>query len=338
VPDNRILKIYLLSTFYKISLFHSVVCGVNLNHLFLFRAVAEAGGFSRAAERVHVSQPAISMQVGELEAQLGLSLFHRLGRGVKLTAAGQLLLGYAQRLGALATEAEQAMAEMKGLRRGHLAIGASTTIGVYLLPNLLGEYRRRYPDIDLRFDIANTEDIQRRLVDGTLDAGLTEGLPPDCHEIETVVFLRDRLVPIAQPDHPRLKADGKPLTLQQLCAEPMIVRETGSGTRDVIDHALAKRGQKLQRLPLVLGSTEAIKRAVAAGLGVAIVSHLTIQTELAAGQLAILPLRGFQLTRPLHRLCWRNRARDPATLAFLALLDQRYPPTVESERCVTHKR
>ena len=310
---------------------------MNLNHLFLFRAVAEAGGFSRAAERVHVSQPAISMQVGELEEHLGLTLFHRLGRGVKLTAAGELLLGYAQRLGALAAEAERAMAEVRGLRRGHLAIGASTTIGVYLLPNLLGEYRRLYPDIDLQFDIANTEDIERRLADGTLDAGITEGLPPNSEELETLVFLRDQLVPIARPDHPRLKPASRPLTLGQLCAEPMIVREAGSGTREVIERALAKRGQKLQRTTMVLGSTEAIKRAVAAGLGVAIVSHLTIQTELASGQLAILPVRGFHLSRPLHRLYWRNRAGNPATLAFLALLDQRYPPEMASERRQTLK-
>jgi DNA-binding transcriptional LysR family regulator len=298
--------------------------GMNLNHLFLFRAVAEAGGFSRAAERIHISQPAISMQVGELEEQLGLTLFHRLGRGVKLTAAGELLLGYAQRVGALAVDAERAMAEVKGLCRGRLAIGASTTIGVYLLPSLLGEYRRLYPDIELQFDIANTEDIERRLVDGTLDAGLTEGLPPSCDGVEIVVFLRDQLVPIARPDHPRLKAGSRPLTLAQLCAEPMIVREAGSGTRDVIESALAKRGKKLQRTTMVLGSTEVIKRAVAAGLGVAIVSHLSIQTELASGQLAILPVHGFELSRPLHRLCWRNRAGNPATLAFLALLDQRY--------------
>jgi DNA-binding transcriptional LysR family regulator len=310
---------------------------MNLNHLFLFRAVAEAGGFSRAAERIHVSQPAISMQVGELEQHLGLALFHRLGRGVKLTAAGELLLGYAQRLGALAVEAERAMAEVRGLRRGHLAIGASTTIGVYLLPNLLGEYRRLYPNIDLQFDIANTEDIERRLADGTLDAGLTEGLTPNSEELETVVFLRDQLVPIARPDHPRLKPGSRPLTLGQLCAEPMIVREAGSGTREVIERALAKRGQKLQRTTMVLGSTEAIKRAVAAGLGVAIVSHLTIQTELESGQLAILPVHGFQLSRPLHRLWWRNRAGNPATLAFLALLDQRYPPEMASERRLTVK-
>jgi DNA-binding transcriptional LysR family regulator len=302
---------------------------MNLNHLFLFRVVAEAGGFSRAAERIHVSQPAVSMQVGELEEQLGLTLFHRLGRGVKLTAAGELLLGYAQRLGALAVEAERAMAEVRGLRRGRLAIGASTTIGVYLLPDLLGEYRRLYPDIDLKFDIANTEDIERRLVDGTLDAGLTEGLPPSDDEVEIVVFLRDQLVAIARPDHPQLKAGHKPLTLKQLCAEPMIVREAGSGTREVIERALVKRGQKFHRTTMVLGSTEAIKRAVAAGLGVAIVSHLTIQTELASGQLAILPVHGFQLTRPLHRLCWRNRAGNPATLAFLALLDKRYPPEMK---------
>jgi DNA-binding transcriptional LysR family regulator len=298
---------------------------MNLNHLFLFRAVAEAGSFSRAAESVHVSQPAISMQVAELEAQLDLTLFHRLPRGVKLTAAGQLLFGYAQRLGALADEAQRAMAELKGLRRGRLSIGASTTIGVYLLPDLLGEYRRRYPEIDLQFDIANTEQIVNRLVDGTLDAGLTEGLPPNPDELESVIFLRDELVPIVRPDRLRLDVGSEPLTLRELCAEPMILREPGSGTREVIEGALAKRRQKLQRIAMVLGSTEAIKRAVAAGLGVAIVSHLTIQAELALGRLAILPVRDFQLTRPLLRLCCRNREQDPATLAFLALLEQRYP-------------
>jgi DNA-binding transcriptional LysR family regulator len=298
---------------------------MNLNHLFLFRAVAEAGSFSRAAESVHVSQPAISMQVAELEGQLGLTLFHRLPRGVKLTAAGQLLFGYAQRLGALADEAQRAMAEVKGLRRGHLSIGASTTIGAYLLPDLLGEYRRRYPDIELQFDIANTEQIVNRLVDGTLDAGLTEGLPPNRDELNSVTFLQDELVPIVRPDHPGLAAGSEPLTLRQLCAEPIILREPGSGTREVVEGALARRRQKLQRIAMVLGSTEAIKRAVAAGLGVAIVSHLTIQAELALGQLAILPVRGFQVNRPLLRLCCRNREQDPATLTFLALLDQRYP-------------
>ena len=298
---------------------------MNFNHLFLFRAVAEAGSFSRAGETVHISQPAISMQVAELEAQLDLTLFHRLPRGVKLTAAGQLLFGYAQRLGALADEAQSAMAEVKGVRRGRLSIGASTTIGVYLLPDLLGEYRRRYPDIDLRFDIANTEEIENRLVDGILDAGLTEGLPPNRDDLESVIFLRDELVPIVRPDHPRLAAGAKPFTLQQLCAEPIILRERGSGTREVIEGALARRRQKLQRIAMVLGSTEAIKRAVAAGLGVAIVSHLTIQAELVLGRLAILPVRGLQVSRPLLRLCCRNRAQDPATLAFLALLNQRYP-------------
>jgi len=304
---------------------------MNLNHLFLFRAVAEAGSFSRAAETVHVSQPAISMQVAELEAQLELTLFHRLPRGVKLTAAGQLLFGYAQRLGELADEAQRAMAEVRGVRRGRLSIGASTTIGVYLLPDLLGEYRRRHPDIDLRFDIANTEEIENRLVDGILDAGLTEGLPPNRDELESVIFLRDELVPIGRPDHPRLAAGGKPFTLQQLCAEPIILRERGSGTREVIEGALARRRQKLQRIAMVLGSTEAIKRAVAAGLGVAIVSHLTIQAELALGRLAILPVRGFQVSRPLLRLCCRNREQDPATLAFLALLNQRYPADLKSQ-------
>ena len=265
------------------------------------------------------------MQVGELETELGLTLFHRLPRGVKLTATGQLLLDYAQRLSSLVTEAERAMAEVKGLSRGRLAVGASTTIGVYLLPNLLGEYRRRHPGIDLQFDIANTEEIEWRLADGTLDAGLTEGLPPSSGEVESVIFLRDQLVPIAPPDHPRLRAKNKVLSLPELCAEPMIQREAGSGTREVIERHLAKRGQKLQCATMVLGSTEAIKRAVIAGLGVAIVSHLAIQAELMSGQLVILPVRNFQLTRPLHQLCWRGRELNPAALAFVRLLKEKYP-------------
>jgi DNA-binding transcriptional LysR family regulator len=295
---------------------------LNLNHVSLFRAVAEAGSFSKAAQSIRVSQPAISMQVGELESHLGLSLFYRLPRGVRLTPAGELLLGYAQRLAGLTNETERAMEEMKGLRRGKLAIGASTTIGVYLLPALLGEYRLLYPEIDLQFDIAKTEDIENRLLDRTLDAGLTEGLAPELKELEAVVFLQDDLVPIARPDHPAFASEAEPMTVRQLCLEPMIVREAGSGTREVMEQELAKRGQKLLNSKMILGNTEAIKRAVAAGLGISIVSRLSIQTELASRQIAILPVRDLQLRRPLHRVCWRGGPLNPATLAFFALLDR----------------
>ena len=298
---------------------------INRNHLALFRAVAEAGGFSRAAETVHVSQPAISMQVAELEESLGTPLFDRLPRGVRLTDAGQTLLGYAQRIGTLEGEAERAMRELRGLARGRLALGASTTIGSYLLPAILGDFRRVHPAVELHLTIANTEEIKNRLIDRTLDLGLTEGTPPQDEALSVRVFSEDDLIVIAPKNHPfAARASGKrrpkPITARQLCAQPMIVREPGSGTREVIDRALAAGRTQAGNVALILSTTEAIKRAVAAGLGLAVVSRLCVGLELAEGLLVEVPVRDLKLRRPLHALTLRGRQPGPAGQAFAALL------------------
>ena len=298
---------------------------INRNHLALFRAVAEAGGFSRAAEIVHVSQPAISMQVAELEKSLGTPLFDRLPRGVRLTHAGETLFGYAQRIVALEGEAEHAMREMRGLRRGRLAIGASTTIGSYLLPTQLGEFRRQYPAVELELIIGNTDEIKQRLVDRTLDLGLTEGTLPKDAELRARVFAEDELIVIAPPVHPFAssvtgKKKLKAITTARLCTEPMIVREPGSGTRDVIDRALATNGAALGNVVLTLNRTEAIKRAVLAGLGLAIVPRLCVALELAGGLLLEVPISNLQMRRPLHELILRGRQPSPSVQAFVSLL------------------
>ncbi len=297
---------------------------LNRNHLALFRAVAEAGGFSRAAEIIHLSQPAISMQVAELEESLGTPLFDRLPRGVRLTDAGQTLLGYAQRIRSLEGEAERAMRELRGLERGRLALGASTTIGSYLLPTVLGDFRRLHPAVELHLTIANTDEIKNRLIDRTLDLGLTEGTPPQDEALSARVFSEDDLIVIAPSNHPfAARAPGKrrpkPITARQLCAQPMIVREPGSGTREVIDRALAAC-QAQAEVALILGTTEAIKRAVAAGLGLAVVSRLCVGLELAGGLLVEVPVRDLKLRRPLHLLTLRGRLASPSAQAFAALL------------------
>ena len=315
---------------------------INRNHLALFRAVAEAGGFSRAAAGVHVSQPAISMQVAELEAALGAPLFDRLPRGVRLTDAGETLLGYARRIATLEIEAERAMRELRGLQRGRLALGASTTIGSYLLPAVLGEFRRRHPAIELALTIGNTDDIKQRLIDRTLDLGLTEGAPPEDEELSARVFYGDELIVIAPPGHPfAAPAPGKKqprsITSQQLCAQPMIVREPGSGTREVIDRALAVSGARVGNVTLTLSSTEAIKRAVAAGLGLAVVSRLCVGLELAGGLLVEVPVRGLKLRRPLHELTLRGRQPGPPVLAFAVLLARGAGPLVSEMMYQTRK-
>ena len=292
---------------------------INRNHLALFRAVAEAGGFSHAAAAVHVSQPAISMQVAELESALGTMLFDRLPRGVRLTPAGEILFGYAQRIAALERDAERAMDELRGLRRGRLALGASATVGSYLLPAVLGDFRRRHPAVELTLTVDNTAGIRQRLLDGTLDLGLTEGTRPEDSELAVEVFAEDELVIITAPDHP-LAARSQPVAVSRLCAEPMILREPGSGTRAVFERALAAHGAAVTNVALVLNSPEAIKRAVAAGLGLAAVSRLCVESELAGGTLVTVPVHGLEMGRPLYALTLRGRRSSASVAAFLPLL------------------
>ena len=289
---------------------------MNYNHLMIFLAVAEEGSISRGADKLCISQPAVSKQVQSLEAALKTKLFEREAKGVRLTNAGALLLGYAQRLSRLEREAEQALAEMSGLTRGTLTIGASLTVGAYLMPEMLAEYGRRYPNIALTLEIANTEVIQRMLLGGKLDLGLTEGFAEDAG-LEAIVFAEDELVAIAPPDHPLLAEC--PVTAERFLQEPLILREPGSGTRAVLERALAERGLFVTPV-MSLGSTEAIKRAVAAGAGLAVVSRLALNLELETGRLALLPLSDLMLRRPLHRLQRRGAYESRAVQAFRTML------------------
>ena len=305
---------------------------MNRNHLALFRAVAEAGGFSRAAETIHVSQPAISMQVGELEASLETLLFERLPARRAPDGRGRDVVGLrATHRRAGRGRPNAPCARCAGLQRGRLTLGASTTIGNYLLPTLLGEFRRRYPAVELALTIGNTDDIQQRLIDRTLDLGLTEGAPPVDEALSVRTFAEDELIVIAAPGHAfAARAPGKKtprsITSRQLCAEPMIVREPGSGTREVIDRALAAGGAQVGSVVLTLSSTEAIKRAVAAGLGLAVVSRLCVTLELAGALLVEVPVRGLKLRRPLHELTLRGRQPGPPVRAFVALLARSHRP------------
>lgn len=289
---------------------------MNYNHLMIFLAVAEEGSVSRGADRLCISQPAVSKQIGVLEASLRARLFDRLPKGVRLTEAGRLLLGYARRLSALEREAEQAMAELQGLTRGSLTLGASLTVGAYLMPELLAEYGRRFPHIALTLEIANTENIQRMLRAGRLDLALTEGFADD-PDLDAAVFAHDELVAIAPPGHPLLAE--APVPAARLLQEPLILREPGSGTRAVLERALTALGLTVTPL-MSLGSTEAIKRAVAAGAGLAVVSRLALGLELETGRLALLPLSDLTLNRPLHRLTRRGASESRAGKAFREML------------------
>ncbi len=294
---------------------------MNRNHLALFHAVAQAGGISRGAAAAHISQPAVSKQIAELEAALGVRLLERLPRCCRLTDAGRILAQYAQRWCSLENEAARAIEEYRGLKRGHLAIGASLTIGGYLLPGAIAEFHRKFPEIELEIEMANTGHIQQSLLAGSIELGLTEG-PLESAELESTVFFRDELVAIAPVGHPLLKK--RCVSVREICREPFILREEGSGTRAVVERALSRHGLKIKPL-LSLASPEAIKNLVAAGAGIAIVSRLIIALELQAGSLGILPLQDLKIQRALHLQRIRGRSQSPALAKFLEVLETRNP-------------
>ena len=294
---------------------------MNRNHLALFHAVAQAGSISRGAAAARVSQPAVSKQIAELEEALGVRLLDRLPRGCRLTEAGKILADYAHRWRSLEQDATRAIEEYRGLKRGRLAVGASLTIGGYLLPEVLAEFHRHFPDIELQVETSNTQHIQQALLDGAIELGLTEG-PLESEELESTVFFQDELVAIAPAGHPLLKR-GR-VAVREICREPFLLREEGSGTRAVLERALRRKGLKIKPL-LSLASPEAIKNAVAAGMGLAIVSRLIVALEVQAGSLGIIPLKDLTIQRPLHLQRIRGRSQSPALVKFLEVLKARTP-------------
>jgi DNA-binding transcriptional LysR family regulator len=291
---------------------------MNLNHLAIFHAVAQTGSMTVGAERLDISQPAVSKQVQELESALGVHLFDRIGRRVRLSQPGEILADYARRLFALAQEAEAAMADVRTVGRGRLVVGASQTIGTYLLPGVVAAFWRRHPRVELLVEIENTEQVHRRLLGLELDVGLTEGFVEE-GELAAEVFHRDELVVIAAPGH-RLAGNSR-VPVSALQAEPFILREPGSGTRAVEERALARLKLPV-RTAMVLGSTEAIKRVVIEGVGLAIVSRLAVHAECAAGTLVVLPVAGLPIERPLHLVRRKGRRDGPALQAFCGVLGE----------------
>lgn len=286
---------------------------LNLHHLRVFAAVAREGSFSRAAAALRLSQPAVSKSVQELERQTALSLFDRSGRAPVLTEAGAALFARARELFGVERIAEEELAAMRGLERGILRVGASTTVATYFLPPLLARFHSQHPGVRLKVVSANTRAIARRLLEGRLDIALVEG--PVSHErISVIPWREDELVVIAPASH-RL-ARRRAVRSADLAGEPFIRREPGSGTRAVADSALAKHGVR-PGAAVQLGSTEAIKQAVAAGLGLAVVSRAAAADQIALGSIAILPLESAGFRRDLRRMLTELRldGRAPSAAA-----------------------
>lgn len=289
---------------------------LNLNSLRLFEVVARTGNVTRAAAVAHVSQPAISKAIRALERGLGVALLERGARGVRLTEAGTALATHARVLFGVARTAEEEMRGFRGLTRGSLRIGASTTVATYYLPPVLADFTRRHPGIELRLTSANTADIAARLIAYELDVALVEGPVAD-ERLTVEPWREDELVLIAPRGH---RLAGRRTTWREVRREVLLVREPGSGTRDVVAQGLAAAGLAPDRT-VELGSTEAIKQAVAAGLGLAFVPRAAALDQLALGALATVHVRGLRLSRTLTRLTLGGRTPGAAAAAFGSVLD-----------------
>lgn len=292
---------------------------MTLRQLESFLAISRAGSFRRAAERLALSQPALSQQIKEVERELEVPLFDRLGRRVQLTEAGRLLEAHVQRVFATLEGAREAVRALRGGERGSLVLAASTTPGIYLLPRLLAGFKRARPGLVVSLRIANTREVERLVRAGEADLGIVGGHLANARETCIEASLVDRIVLIVPPGHRWAgRREIAPALLKEEC---LLTREDGSATRRVTEAALARAGVQVEAC-LEFGHTEAIKEAVRAGLGVALVSQHAVQSEVATRQLRSLGLRGLPIQRHFHVIRHDAKSLSAAAQAFLAFLHE----------------
>lgn len=288
----------------------------------VFHAVAKHLSFTKAAEALFMTQPAVTFQIRQLEEHFSTRLFDRAHGRIALTPAGQLALEYAEKILGMSAELDTRLKEMSGQVSGPLLIGASTTIAEFLLPQVLGEFKSRYPGVVPRLFVANSEAVQARIAERTLDLGFIEG---DSHlpSLVTDVVCDDELQVVCAPAHPLAKLKSVPP--KALAEHAYISREPGSGTREVIDHYLQKAGVAPDTLQVVmeLGSPEALKGLVATGLGFAIMSRATVTKETRLEQLVAVPLAP-RLNRHLSVVYPKERFHSRLVNGFVQFAKERF--------------
>jgi DNA-binding transcriptional LysR family regulator len=261
----------------------------------VFRTVAHSLNFRKASEELFITQPAVTQQVKALEEELGISLFDRTKGRITLTESGVVLFGYAQKLKAMVDEAAQAVAEVSGTRNDELRVGASQTIGQYLLPNLLAGFRREYPRVSLSGMSGNTDEVLAALAEHRIDLALVEG-PSPRSDVKAEPFMEDHMVLVVPHDHDW--ADQE-IGITDLESVAFVTREHGSGSRRVVEDALNQAGLQVNALhtTMTLDTTEGILSAVEAGLGIAFVSRWAVRNQLTLGTLKLAHVKGLKLSR-----------------------------------------
>ncbi|MDY6952728.1 MAG: selenium metabolism-associated LysR family transcriptional regulator [Thermodesulfobacteriota bacterium] len=294
---------------------------MDLWRLYIFCKVVELKSFSRAAEAVLLSQPTVSSHIKDLERHCECKLIDRMGREVAPTKAGELLYGYAAKMIALRDSAEKALAEFQGKVRGHLALGGSTIPGGYILPPLLGKFKRAYPGVTLTLTEGDTSRIVHETLEGGVELGVVGAKARESRLVQEKI-MDDEMSLIVPGDH-KWAARGR-VTMEELAGEPFVMREPGSGTRKSIEEVLDQSGYWLRQLNVVaaVGSTEAVRQAIKAGVGISVLSECAVADELAFGTLKKLEIKGLSFKRAFYLILAKYRSESPLCRAFVTFLRQ----------------
>lgn len=291
---------------------------MNLHHLLVFHTIAQTGSITSSSKRLNISQPALSRELRELENRFGVALFERLPRGMRLTHPGKILAEYADRLFEVAHAAELAMKEIASARTAHLSLAASNTIGTYMIPRMLSKFCNSNPGIKVSLFVGNTAQVSQGIADQRYSLGFIEG-PLRINGLTAIPFGDDELLPVVAADHRLANFPG--VVPSDLDDEPLLMREIGSGTRELIVDILDDL--KIAEGPVIeFGNTEAIKQAAIHGGGVAWLPSLSIRTELENGILVPLASDQLIIRRSLNVIRRATAPGSPADEAFMRLLMQ----------------
>ncbi len=288
---------------------------LSFQELNVFVEAALAENFSEAARRLYLSQPAVSLQIGNLERRLGLELFHRNGRNIHLSEAGKILLPLAQEALHQMKRIEETMEGLKGVMMGELIIACSTTVGKYILPRLVAGFRGRYPHVRVTVNVMSRRAAIEWLLGGRAEIAVVSTRPTQ-PDLEYAAFLEDHVVLLVPANHPW--ADGRTVTPADLLTQPFILREPSAGTHEVVSEGLRAHGLSIEQLQavLTLGNTEAIEMAVEEGIGIAFVSRMAAQRGIQLGRVVEVPVAGMTLKRNIYMLQHSRRAATPLQQAF----------------------
>lgn len=290
---------------------------MDLTKLRTFCSIARKGNFSAVAEDLFMSQSAVSQQIQALERRYGVVLFDRGSKGATLTDPGRILFEKAQKILEIEDEINHEFDDLRGLKGGELHVGASTTVGNYLMPFYLGEFKKLYPEVRVSLIVENTRIIEDQLLAGLFPLAVVE------HDVQNPSLVRDpiekdELVLIISPSH--RWAEQGPVSKEELMQEPFITRELGSGTREVIEEALARQGIPKLNVVMELGNSSAIKTAVAAGLGVSILSRRAVHAQLQGRILKQATIKDVTLKRDFYLITVAERYNSPSSVKFRELL------------------